>query len=276
MGFLDNIQGISRKTLVSFFVVDTSGSMTGSKIASVNVALEDTIPELAKLSDDNADSKIKIAMMEFSTGARWITNPDHPEELTDFNFRHFEAGGLTDLGDALNELNRKLSRKAFMKSEGEDQRGYYAPIIFFFSDGSPTDNWEAALEQLKQNNWYKFAIKIAVAIGDDADMSILEKVTGNSECVVKVKDPKQLKKFIKFASITSAQIGSKSSNISDEETSDENDNNSKNDEVGELIQGFINDPEFSAPETATVDENDNTVDGSTSDDNDADSDIIDW
>ena len=223
--------GISRKTLVNFFVVDTSGSMAGAKITSVNVALEDTIPELAELSDGNPDSKIKLAMMEFSTGARWITNPEGPEEITDFHFRHFSAAGLTDLGDALNELNKKLSRKAFMKSEGEDQRGYFAPIIFFFTDGSPTDNWEPALEKIKQNNWYKYAVKIAVAIGDDADLDVLERVTGNKECVVKVTDPKELRKFIKFAAVTSSMIGSKSSNIGDE-------SESKQKQIGEAIQGW--------------------------------------
>lgn len=226
-----NTEGISRKTLVNFFVVDTSGSMAGAKITSVNVALEDTIPELAELSDGNPDSKIKLAMMEFSTGARWITNPEGPEEITDFHFRHFSAAGLTDLGDALNELNKKLSRKAFMKSEGEDQRGYFAPIIFFFTDGSPTDNWEPALEKIKQNNWYKYAVKIAVAIGDDADLDVLERVTGNKECVVKVTDPKELRKFIKFAAVTSSMIGSKSSNIGDE-------SESKQKIIGEAIQGW--------------------------------------
>jgi len=225
--------GISRKTLVNFFVVDTSGSMSGSKITSVNVALEDTIPELAELSDGNPDSKIKIAMMEFSSGARWITNEEGPEELTDFHFRHFSAAGLTDLGDALDELNRKLSRKAFMKSEGEDQRGYFAPIIFFFTDGSPTDNWEAALDRIQQNNWYKYAVEIAVAIGDDANMDVLEKVTGNKECVVKVTNPKDLRKFIKFASVTSSMIGSKSSNIGE--------GRSKQDEVAEALKTWDTD-----------------------------------
>lgn len=210
-GFNPNeVTGIARPTMVLFFVVDTSGSMTGSKITSVNVAIEDVLPEISDLSNSNADAKIKVAMLEFSNGARWVTSPDHPEDLYDFNFKHFTASGMTDLGKALDELNSKLSRHVFLRAEGQERRGYMAPGIFFFTDGAPTDDWEPALDRLRQNKWYQNAIRVAVAIGDDADMNVLETITGSKELVTKVKDPKQLRAMIKFIAVTSSQIGSKS------------------------------------------------------------------
>ena len=78
------------------------------------------------------------------------------------------------------------------------------------SDGEPTDDFESGLAQLKQNNWFKYAIKVAVAIGDDANKDVLAKFTGNIESVITVHTPEALKKWIRKVSITSSQIGSKS------------------------------------------------------------------
>ncbi len=55
-----------------FFVVDTSGSMSGAKIGTVNSAIEEVVPELKDISESNADAQIKVATLSFSTGARWI------------------------------------------------------------------------------------------------------------------------------------------------------------------------------------------------------------
>ena len=56
---------IARRTMVLFFVVDTSGSMAGDKIGSVNDAIRETVPDLRDLSDGNPDASIKIAALEF-------------------------------------------------------------------------------------------------------------------------------------------------------------------------------------------------------------------
>ena len=39
MSAFDNVDVVPRRTMTLFFVVDTSGSMTGEKIASVNTAV---------------------------------------------------------------------------------------------------------------------------------------------------------------------------------------------------------------------------------------------
>ena len=68
---------------------------------------------------------------------------------------------------------------------------------------------------MKQNNWFKYAIKVAVAIGDDANKEALAKFTGNTEAVITVHTPEALKKWIRKVSITSSQIGSKSQPATD-------------------------------------------------------------
>ena len=74
----------------------------------------------------------------------------------------------------------------------------------------PTDDYQKELSNLKENNWFRKAIKVAVAIGEDANKETLAKFTGNSEAVITVRTPEELKKWIRKVSITSSQIGSKS------------------------------------------------------------------
>lgn len=71
--FLDEQIEVPRRTMVVFFIVDTSGSMQGAKIGAVNSAIEEVLPEIAKISDENADAEIKIAVLDFSTDAKWLT-----------------------------------------------------------------------------------------------------------------------------------------------------------------------------------------------------------
>ena len=66
-------------------------------------------------------------------------------------------------------------------------------------------------KKLKDNNWFKAAIKIAIAIGDDADKDVLKDFTGSSEAVITVHNIEALKQIIRVVAVTSSQIGSKSS-----------------------------------------------------------------
>ena len=93
-----------------------------------------------------------------------------------------------------------------------DATGSFAPAIFLMSDGEPTDNYKHGLDILKQNNWFKKAIKVAIAIGEDANKQVLADFTGNSEAVITVHSPEALKKWIQFVSVWASEIGSKSSN----------------------------------------------------------------
>jgi uncharacterized protein YegL len=215
MSLLDAVS-IPRRTMVLFFLVDTSGSMNGDKIGAVNEAIREVIPEIKDISAENADALIKIAVLDFSSGARWLY--ERPVDSDQFVWNNLEAGGLTDMGVAFNMLDEKLSRSQFMA----DAIGSYAPAIFMMSDGAPTDDYKKGLEELRKNKWFKVAIKVAVAIGADANTEILKEFTGNEECVLTVRSPQALRKMIRFASVTASQIGSKSSGVGNDSSADSN------------------------------------------------------
>lgn len=181
MGLLDN-ESIPRRKMILFFVIDTSGSMIGKKIGSVNDAIENVLPMIGEISDENPDAEINVAALEFSTGTRWLY--DEPKEAKDFIWQKVEADGLTSLGEACEELNKKLSRSGgFMPTSSGS--GYFSPAIILLSDGGPTDNFEGGLKTLQGNSWFKHAIKIAIAIGDDADKEVLN----NLQALLKQSSP---------------------------------------------------------------------------------------
>lgn len=195
---------IPRRSMVLFIILDTSGSMAGSKIGALNDAISQVIPMLNEISKNNADADIKIAVLQFSSGCEWLYN--EPKTVSDFKWVDRVAGGLTDLGEAYMELNERLSRNSYLSSD----TGYFAPVLILLSDGEPTDNWQAGLEKLDKNKWYQNAIKIAIAIGEDANTDILKEFTKNAEAVITVHTVESLKKLIRTVSVTASTIGSKS------------------------------------------------------------------
>jgi uncharacterized protein YegL len=213
MSILDRIAPAPRKIMTLFYLVDASGSMTGEKIGKVNAAMEECIPDLKEISRENDDAEIRVAIMQFSNGCRWITPVAGPVGVEDIVWNDIHAAGVTDLGAALKELDRKLSREAYLKS----QTGAYAPVILLFSDGEPTDDWSSALENIKKNNWFKSAIKIAIAIDIDgeADKNVLAQFTGSMESVITVKDKNMLKNMIHKVSIRASEFQSHSKQSGD-------------------------------------------------------------
>ena len=220
MSLLDQVAPAPRKIMTLFYLVDTSGSMTGDKIGSVNSAMEEAIVnDIPSISSANDDAEIRIAIMQFSSGCSWITPASGPIGIGEVIWTDLDASGLTDLGAACLELDGKLSRNEFLQS----QTGAYAPVILLFSDGGPTDNWEKGLDQLKKNNWFKHAIKIAIAIGEDADRAVLTKFTGTPESVIEVNDRHTLKALIRKVSVRASEFQSHSKQASDVITTPEED-----------------------------------------------------
>ena len=61
----------AKKSMVIFFLVDTSKSMEGSKLESLNRVMGDILPELIGVGEAGTD--VKVAVMSFSSGCEWIT-----------------------------------------------------------------------------------------------------------------------------------------------------------------------------------------------------------
>ena len=230
----DDAEEIAKKSMVLFFLIDCSGSMGGSKIGTVNSVMEELIPEIQGIG--GADADIKLAVLKFSGGSEWMYS--EPVSIDEFEWKPLDAENVTDLGSAFCELSAKLSRSEFMRSPSLS----FAPVMILMSDGYPTDNFEKGLAELSSNRWYSAGIKAAVAIGEDADLDILARFTGNPDSVVTAHNGEALAKLIKFVAVTSSQIGSRSVRLAETEE----DMKTKQQTAAEQIREFAESDEISA------------------------------
>jgi uncharacterized protein YegL len=132
-----------------------------------------------------------VRALKFSDGAQWHIPTATP--VDQFNWADLQAGGVTSMGMALDMVATEL------KSFPTDTKRL-PPVLVLLTDGQPTDDFKRGLDELMNVPWGKKAVRIAIAIGKDADISVLEQFTGNKELVLEAKNPQLLIQFIKWAS----------------------------------------------------------------------------
>jgi uncharacterized protein YegL len=165
--------------------------MDGEKIQTLNYAIRQTIPDMRKEADSNPNAQIMVRAIKFSDGATWHIPTATP--IDTFNWIDLQAGGVTSMGMALELVAAEL------KQFPTDTKRL-PPVLVLLTDGQPTDEFKKGLDELMATPWGKKAVRIAIAIGKDADLSVLEQFAGNKELVLEAKNPQLLIKFIKWAS----------------------------------------------------------------------------
>jgi len=190
---------LASRPLHFFWVVDCSGSMMGDKIATANFAIKDAIPGMRSAAEENPNAQLLIRTLRFETGAQWIT--PSPVPVDEFEWEPLELGGLTSMGMAFDMLADQLEMPPMSEKA-------LPPVIVLLSDGNPTDDYKTGLTRLLNLPWGRKAVKIAIAIGQDVDISILEEFTGNRELVLQANNADQLAKMIKWASTVAKQVSS--------------------------------------------------------------------
>lgn len=164
--------GIQRRQLHFVFVLDCSGSMTGEKMASLNYAMATALPAMRAGAEDNAETDVRVRVIRFSDTAMWQT-PD-PVPVADFAWENLEANGETNLGAALSLLAAGLTSEVMPGRQ-------LAPIIVLVSDGQPTDDFAAGQTALLESPYGSKSVRIAIAIGQDADLDVLNSFIGHSD-----------------------------------------------------------------------------------------------
>lgn len=202
---IDELDYMPKRTLNVFYVLDTSGSMSGNPIQVLNRAMEETMEALKMAAQENSDANIKVSVLTFDSNARWLQSGG-PEDIEDFIWSDLSAGGLTNMGEALDELNNCLSTKKFLKSS----TGALLPVIIFMTDGFATDEWRESLEEIKKNKLFRQATKIGFAIGEAPDSDMIARIVGNSEAVIRSTEMALFAKMLRFASVSASIIASRS------------------------------------------------------------------
>lgn len=163
---------LSRRPLHFIYLCDCSGSMKASgKLQALNQAIRQSLPEMVQVSQQNPEAQILVRVLRFADRAVWHLGTPTPVQrmLTEWN--DLEAGGLTAMGEALSAL------AAVLRTPPMDQRAL-PPVLVLISDGAPTDDVAAGLRTLMAEPWAVKAVRLAIAIGHDADLEVLQQFIG--------------------------------------------------------------------------------------------------
>lgn len=163
---LGEAQGLARRQLHVLLALDCSGSMQGDRIASLNYALRTTLPELRNVAEENPEIDVRLRVLRFATEAEW--HVADPIAVADARWSDLSAGGETSMGAAFRMLGEALSKSAMPGR-------HLPPVVVLASDGYPTDDFEAGLAALFAADHAAAAIRLAIAIGGEADLEVLER-----------------------------------------------------------------------------------------------------
>jgi uncharacterized protein YegL len=191
---------ITTRPLHFIWILDTSGSMIGSKIQSLNFAIKEAIQPMQDTARQNPHAQVLVRAVKFSTGAHWHLAT--PTPVADFKWTDLSASGVTDMGMALTLVAEQL-RIPPMTDRA------LPPVLILISDGRPTDDFGSGLKKLMAEPWAKRAVRLAIAVGRDADLNVLSKFIGHRELApLQANNSAALVNFIKWASTAVLQSAS--------------------------------------------------------------------
>ncbi len=164
---------LAARQLHFIWITDCSGSMgVDGKIEALNNAIDEALPHMRDVAADNPNAQLLMRAIRFSSGAQW--HDSQPIPVEEYQWTPLEADGVTDMGKALTEVAEQLT------VENMPSRAL-PPVLVLISDGQPTDDYKSGLARLMAQPWGKKAVRIAIAIGQDADGEPLQEFIGNIE-----------------------------------------------------------------------------------------------
>lgn len=183
------------RPLPVFLLLDASGSMAESgKIDALNRAVEEMLATFA--TEPEIRATIQIGAIAFGGTVR-VHLPLSPAEEAKRNWRPLVAQGNTPLGATLAKLQTMLEDTALIPSRS------YRPTLVLVSDGQPNDEWQLQLKQLLNSVRASKAARLALAIGADADVQMLQGFLHSSELkVFQAHQALDIHKFFKWVTMT--------------------------------------------------------------------------
>jgi uncharacterized protein YegL len=186
------------RPLPVILLLDCSGSMAGEKIAAVNAAVRELAAEMA--SSRQPQGEIHLCAIRF--WERVEVGPLQP--ASQWQPPLLVADGRTSMGGALDALIALLEDRDRLPAAA------YAPTVVLISDGLPTDHFEVALKRLLGQRHRDKVVRLAMAIGNDADPELLKRFIDNPEVpLVRTNETARIRDFFRWVTL-SVQVRSQS------------------------------------------------------------------
>ena len=183
---------IASRPLHFIWIADCSGSMGGKKIESLNFAIRNALPHMKKAAAENPNADVLVRAVKFSSGASWHVS--NAVQVDQFSWADLDANGVTDMGKALQLVAEQLDPEVMPERA-------LPPVLVLLSDGQPTDDVSVGLRELMAQPWGTKAVRIAIAIGGDADHSVLQRFISHPELEpLQANNAESLVDYIKWVS----------------------------------------------------------------------------
>ncbi|MGH3273968.1 MAG: vWA domain-containing protein, partial [Streptosporangiaceae bacterium] len=142
------------------------------------------MPHLAAWERDQEQAQVFVRAVAFATEPRW--HIPHPTPVTQISWKPLEPvyKGLTNMGPAFALVGEALEA-------GRIERRALRPALLLITDGLATDppgEFESGLESLMARSAGRAALRLAVAIGQDARSEALNQFIGDPSVPVLVAD----------------------------------------------------------------------------------------
>ncbi|WP_278491857.1 vWA domain-containing protein [Acinetobacter gyllenbergii] len=194
------------RRLPVYILLDTSGSMRGEPIHSVNVGLQSMLSALRQ--DPYALESVHLSIITFDLEAK-VYLPLTPLDQVQLADIDVPSAGATFMGAALELLAEQVSQQ--LQKSTDEVKGDWRPLLFVMTDGSPSDvyAYQQAIPVIQQLN---FASIVACAAGPKAKQEHLLQLT-DKVVVLDTMDAASFAGFFKWVS-ASVVVGSSSAGIS--------------------------------------------------------------
>ena len=224
----NNYKAPEAKKLPVVLLLDISGSMSGAKIDSLYDATIDMIETFS--AAQAKEQVIDVAIITFGTNVELHTKYTPVKDLQTKGISKFSASGLTPMGTALRMAKDMIEDKSVTPSR------IYRPAVILVSDGAPNDDWKEAMDKFISEGRSSKCQRFAVAIGNDADRSILERFTQDPNAVLFAEDAKDISEQFKTISmsISTMAVAPNSNSVPTPSTAPKYDNNTVNDDDDDL------------------------------------------
>lgn len=190
------------RRLPIYIAIDTSGSMNGEPISSVNVGLQAMVHALRQ--DPHALDSVHLSIITFDNEVKEIF-PLTPLEEVQVPEITCPRSGATNLGAGLEKVINAMD-KDVRKSTAE-KKGDWRPMLFLMTDGAPSDTalFNEMVTKIKSRDFGKI---IACAAGPKAKEQYLKQIT-DTVVSLDTTDSAAFASFFKWvsASVEQSSVG---------------------------------------------------------------------
>lgn len=182
------------KPLPIVLLLDTSGSMSGQKITSLNSAVRRMLGTFTK--EESLANEFLVSIITFGPAELALS----PTPASEVHFQDLPITGMTPLGEAID-----LAKQLIEDRERTPSRAY-RPLVVLVSDGQPTDSWESKLDDFVTNGRSAKCDRMALGIEEGytgPGRATLDRfVEGTEHQVFGAQDAGEIHNFFRFVTMS--------------------------------------------------------------------------